>query len=147
QAALNIHSRGDFSIEERDALVRQVEPRVLDLPEFGSIYSRSGIRFGGEEDEDLIGRIQLRYVDWTERRRSAAVGADVRERTSDSAGIIVEPEAQESGITSGKPIVLELSSRQPELLPEAVAQVRAGFAQVGELIDVSDSRPIPGIEW
>jgi multidrug efflux pump len=147
QAALNIHSRGDFSIDERDALIRLVEERIMDMPEFGSIYARSGIRFGGEDDEDLIGRIQLRYVDWTERRPSAEILAEVRERTADIAGIIVEPEAQESGITSGKPIVLELSSRQPELLPDAVALVRSGFDRIGDLIDVSDTRPIPGIEW
>ena len=147
QAALNIHARGDFSVHERDALVRQVEQRVMDMPEFESIYARSGIRFGSEEDEDLIGRIQLRYIDWTLRRPAAEILAEVRERTSDLAGIIVEPEAQESGLTSGKPIQLELASRQPELLPEAVAQVRAGLDRIGGMIDVSDSRPIPGIEW
>src|SRR5690606_37326904 len=147
QAALNIHARGDFAVDERDFLVREVEARIMDMPEFESIYARSAINFGGEEDEDLIGRVQLRYVDWTQRRPSNEILADVRERTSDLAGIIVEPEAQESGITSGKPIQIELSSRDPELLPEAVARVRAGLDEIGELIDISDSRPIPGIEW
>src|SRR5690606_1054629 len=147
QAALNIRARGDYSIEERDVLVRQVEERILDMPEFESVYSRTSLRFGGEEDEDLIGRIQFRYVDWTLRRPSAQILAEVRERTADLAGIIVEPEAQDSGLSSGKPIQIELSSRRPELLPDAVARIREGLDRIDGLIDITDSRPIPGIEW
>jgi multidrug efflux pump len=147
QAALNIHARGDFSVDERDALVQQAEARIKDMPEFESVYSRSAIRFGGEEDEDLIGRIELRFVDWNERRPADAILADVRRRTSDLAGLVIEPEEQQSGITSGKPIQIELSSRQPERLPNAVAQIRAALERMSGLVDISDSRPVPGIEW
>ncbi len=147
QAALNVRARGDFSVEERDALVRQVEERILGMPEFESVYARTSLRFGGEEDEDLIGRIQFRYVDWTLRRPSTEILTDVRERTADIAGLVIEPEAQQSGPTSGKPIQIELSSRRPELLPDAVAQIRAGLAQIDGLVDITDSRPVPGIEW
>src|SRR5690606_7666260 len=147
QAALNIRARGDYSVEERDVLVRQVEERILGMPEFESVYSRTSLRFGGEEDEDLIGRIQLRYIDWSERRPSAQILAEVRERTADIAGIIVEPEEQDQGISSGKPIQIELSSRRPELLPDAVAKIRAGLEQIEGLVDITDTRPIPGIEW
>jgi multidrug efflux pump len=59
----------------------------------------------------------------------------------------VEPQGQESGVTSGKPIQIELSSRQPELLPDAVAKLRAGLDEIGGVVDVTDSRPIPGIDW
>jgi multidrug efflux pump len=147
QAALKIRTRGDLSVDERDQLVRRVEQRIMDMPEFESIYSRTSIRFGSEDEEDLIGRIQLRYVDWTLRRPSSEILADVRSRTADIAGLIIEPEEQETGLTSGKPIQLELSSRRPELLPEAVARIRAGLDAMPGLIDISDSRPIPGIEW
>ncbi|HEX6993443.1 MAG TPA: efflux RND transporter permease subunit, partial [Gammaproteobacteria bacterium] len=147
QAAINIRARGDYSVEERDVLVRQVEERILGMPEIESVYSRTSLRFGGEEEEDLIGRIQLRYVDWTERRPSAEILAEIRKRTADLAGIIVEPEEQESGLSSGKPIQIEISSRRPELLPDAVAQIRAGLEHIDGLVDITDSRPIPGIEW
>src|SRR5690606_36766730 len=147
QAALNIRARGDFSVEERDVLVRQIEDRVMDMPEFESIYTRTSLRFGSEEEEDLIGRIQLRYIDWSDRRPSAALLEVVRQRPADLAGLIIEPEEQESGLTSGKPIQIELSSRQPELLPDAVAQIRNLLTRVDGLVDVTDSRPIPGIEW
>jgi multidrug efflux pump len=147
QAALNIHARGDLSVRERDDLVHAVERRILNMPEFKSIYARSGLRIGDEGDEDVIGRIQLRYLDWGKRRPSAQILADVRARTADLAGIMVEAQEQESGITSGKPIQLELTSQRPELLDGAVAEIRRGLDEIGGFIDVTDSRPLPGIDW
>src|SRR5690606_38374211 len=101
----------------------------------------------GETEEDIVGRIQLRYVDWTERRPSEEILRDVRRRTADLAGVMIEPEEQESGITSGKPIQLELRSREPERLPATVARIRQGMDEIGGLVDVTDSRLIAGIDW
>lgn len=146
-AVLNIHSRGDLSVYERDELVRQVENRILDMEEFESIYTRSGISLGNDIDEDVIGRIQLSMVDWELRRPAARIMEEVRERTHDIPGIVVEPQVQESGITSGKPIQLELTATNTDLLPEAVDQLRGGMSSLGEFVDVTDSRPLPGIDW
>jgi multidrug efflux pump len=146
-AQLNIHARGDLSVAERDSLVREVEARILDMPEFESIYARSGIRLGNGTAEDVIGRVQLQLVDWELRRPASEIMGEVRRRTADLAGIVVEPEVQESGITSGKPIQLELTAGDTSLLPDAVRQLRAGMEQLGGFIDISDSLPLPGIDW
>ncbi|MDX1562049.1 MAG: efflux RND transporter permease subunit, partial [Gammaproteobacteria bacterium] len=146
-AVLNIHARGDMSVDERDALVRSVEARVLGMPEFESVYTRSGISLGNDIAEDIIGRIQIQFIDWEQRRPAAEILEEVRERTADLAGIVVEPQAQENGITQGKPIRIELSSATPDRLPAAVERVRRAFEEVGDLIDVSDNRPVPGIDW
>lgn len=146
-AMLNIHARGDLSVVERDMLVQDVEQRILGMPEFESVYTRSGVRLGNDVDEDIIGRIQIRFIDWAFRRPASEIIAEVRARTSDIAGIIVEPQVQESGITSGKPIQLELSSLQTDLLTDAVADLLHGMEELGGFIDVTDSRPIPGIDW
>jgi multidrug efflux pump len=147
QANVNIHARGDLSVQERDELVRQVELRMLGMPEFESVYSRSGMGLGDDGEEDVIGRIQLRFIDWDLRRPADDILAEVRERTADLAGLMVEPQGQESGITSGKPIQIEVSSRQPELLNAAIARVREGLVEIGGVIDITDSRPVPGIDW
>ncbi len=147
QAVVNIHARGDLSVTERDALVQQVESRLLGMPELTSVYARSGLRFDDEADEDTIGRIQLRFVEWQNRRPAVQILAEVRERTADIAGIVIETQGQESGPPTGKPIQLELASRQADLLPEAIARVREGMESIGGLVDIADTRPIPGIEW
>jgi multidrug efflux pump len=146
-AQLNIHARGDLSVLERDALVREVEQRIMDMPEYESVYTRSGIRLGNDVAEDIIGRISLQLIDWDQRRPASDIMDDVRARTADLAGISVEPQVQESGITSGKPIQLELSAQNPGLLSQAVADLRAGMEQIGGFIDITDSRPLPGIDW
>jgi len=146
-AVLNIHSRGDLSVYERDELVREVENRILDMDEFETVYTRSGIALGNDIDEDIIGRIQLSLVDWELRRPAAQIMEEVRQRTADIPGIIVEPQVQESGITSGKPIQLELTAANTELLPDAVDQLRQGMNSLGQFVDVTDSRPLPGIDW
>ncbi len=146
-AVLHVRARGDLSVEESDALVREVESRLLDMGEFATIYARTGTTFRARVTEDTVGLIQLEFVDWNERRPAREILAEVRERTKDLAGIIIEARKEEAGPPVGKPVQLQLSSRFPELLPRAVAAVRRGLDELGGFIDVTDSRPIPGIEW
>jgi multidrug efflux pump len=146
-AQLSIHARGDLSVLERDALVKEVEERILDMPEYESVYARSGVRMGNDTAEDIIGRIQLQFVEWNQRRPAAEIMEDVRQRTADLAGIYVEPEVQESGITSGKPVQIELSATDPDLLDGAIEDLRSGMEQLGGFIDITDNRPLPGIDW
>jgi multidrug efflux pump len=140
-AVLHVRARGDLSVEESDALVREVESRLLDM------RARTGTTFRAEVTEDTVGLIQLEFVDWKQRRPAREILDEVRERTGDLAGIIVEARKEEAGPPVGKPVQLQLSSRYPELLPEAVATVRRGLDELGGFVDVTDSRPMPGIEW
>jgi len=146
-AVLHVRARGDLSVEESDALVREVESRLLDMGEFATVYARTGTTFRAQVTEDTVGLIQLEFVDWDERRPAREILEEVRERTKDLAGIIIEARKEEAGPPVGKPVQLQLSSRFPELLPQAVATVRRGLDELGGFVDVTDSRPIPGIEW
>jgi multidrug efflux pump len=146
-AVLHVRARGDLSVDERDALVRRVESRILGMGEFATVYARSGTRFRAEVSEDTVGLIQLEFVDWRERRPASEILADVRRRTGDIPGIVLEVRKQESGPPVGKPIALQLASRDPVLLDPAVEHVRRGLAEVGGFVDVTDTRSIPGIEW
>ena len=146
-AMIQIRARGDLSILERDQLVREVESRILDMSEFASVYSRSGSQFRAQVSEDAIGLIQLELIDWKLRRPAKKILAEVRQRTKDLAGIIIEVQQQESGPPVGKPVQIQLSSRFPELLPPAVERIRSMLDEIGGFVDVNDSRFIPGIEW
>lgn len=151
-AAVLVHARGNMSIDERDVLVRQVEARILQLNEFDSVYSRTsgdGNGGGGGDDAalDVIGQIQLDFKDWQQRRKADVILEDIRRRTADLPGIQIELREQESGPPTGKALQVELSSRFPDLLPAAAAHVRRGLESLGGVIDIEDSRPLPGIEW
>jgi len=152
RAALQIHARGNLSIDEKDALVHQVEDRVLAIGnrhgEFASVYARTGNPQTVTEDaEDIIGTVQLEFVDWDKRRPAREILDEVLTATRDLAGITVEPRKEEAGPPIGKPIQLQLSARDPSRLDPVVDRIAAHLAEMPGVINVEDSRPIPGIEW
>ena len=142
---VDIRARGDLSTEERDRLVRQVEDRILGMPEIKYLYAKTGSSDQGAEDQ--IGSLTLNYVDWEARRPADEILADIQERTNDLVGIRIETRKPDSGPPMGKPIRIEFSSRFPEHLSDAVARVRALMELDADIVNIEDSRPLPGIEW
>ena len=148
-----VHGRGNFSIDERDALLRQVEQRIIDLQrergEFHAIYGRSMAYSGRDNDdepEDLIGSVQLEFTDWFARRPAETILDDIRERTSDLAGIMIEARKEEAGPPVGKPIQIQVASDWPELIPPTAQKIADKLRTIEGVRDVEDGLPIPGIE-
>ena len=148
-AQVQIQARGNLSIHERDRIIRRVEERLLGRPYFENVYART-IGDGQARRnmaEDVIGVIQLELTDWQTRPAAAEVLGDVRQDLADIAGVKIQVREQESGPGGGKPVQIQLTTPAPERLPEAVARVRAAMEEVGGFVDVTDSRPLPGVEW
>lgn len=143
---VDIRARGDLSIDEMDELVRQVENRVLGMPEIENLYVKVGPG-GDDAASDHIGSLTLNYVDWDERRKSDEILAEIRNRTADLVGITIETRKPDPGPPIGKPIHIEVASRFPALLDEAVADIRAIMEKHPAVTNIEDSRPLPGIEW
>ncbi len=145
---IQVKSRDNLSIWEKDALVAAVEQRVLDMDELESVYARTlGEQRRQNTAEDVIGIIQLELIDWEIRRPASEIIQDLRARTANIAGVLIQVREQEQGPTSGKPIQLHVSSKKTALLEDAVGQVRSIMADLGGFADVEDSRPLPGVEW
>ncbi|MEX1064863.1 MAG: efflux RND transporter permease subunit [Aquisalimonadaceae bacterium] len=146
-ASVQVHARGDLSVYEKDRLVSAVEQRVLGFPEIRAVYARTLARPDNESAEDLIGSVQVEFLDWKVRRPAKEILDDIRRATADIPGVVLEVREQEQGPGGGKPIQLEFASRSPERIAPVVAEVRGIMDRVGGFIDVEDSRPLPGIEW
>ena len=142
---IDIRARGDLSTAERDALVRQVEERVLGMPEIEFLYAKTGSNDRGAEDQ--IGTLTLNYIEWDKRRKADEILEEVRSRTNDLVGIQIEPRKPDAGPPIGKPIRIEFSSRFPDVLESSVAEVRSLMETKPGIINIEDSRPLPGIEW
>ncbi|SDH04412.1 efflux RND transporter permease subunit [Roseospirillum parvum] len=152
QANVYVHARGNLSVAEKNALVQEVEARILDFPEIASVYTIAGessqVRGGGEDvAADAIGKIGIEFIDWQQRPPATEILARMRAATADLAGISVEVRKQEEGPPTGKPIQVELSARDFTLLPAAVEAVRQRLEADSDYVDVEDSRPLPGIQW
>ncbi|MCF8467969.1 MAG: efflux RND transporter permease subunit [Sneathiella sp.] len=148
-ALVYVHARGNMSTDEKDVLVREVEQEILKLDDFSSVYTRTGSAATGQDiSADVIGTIQMEFKDWQDRRPATAVFEDIRERTAHLTGITVEARKPDAGPPTGKDIQIQLASRNTELLPIEIAKIRAYLeTKVSDLVDIEDSRPIPGIEW
>jgi multidrug efflux pump len=147
-AQIQVHARGDLSVHEKDAVVRQVEQRILDFPELDSVYARTFNSAKGQNmAEDVVGVIQLEFIDWDQRRPAAEILEEMRQRNSDIPGIQLEFRKAENGPSGGKPIQIELSSRDYRRVSEAVARLRELMAEQAGYIDIEDDRPLPGIDW
>jgi multidrug efflux pump len=142
---VQVRARDNFSIYERDALVRRVEARLLDYEEIATVYARSTMS-AGRGDEETIGTLQLELIDWDERRPAERIGAQIRRDVADIAGIDVQVQTESGGPTSGKPINLQIAARKPEVQARAVTQVLELMERIGGFTDVTDSRPLPGVE-
>jgi multidrug efflux pump len=153
-AVLQLHARGNFSVDERDALVREVEEVVLALQrehgEFHAIsvqsMASSGTR-GGDDAEDIIGKISLEFTDWFLRRPADVIIGEIRDESALFAGVVVEARKEEAGPPVGKPVQIEISSAEPSLIDPAVRRITAAMDEIGGFVDLEDGAQIPGIEW
>ncbi|WP_028114509.1 efflux RND transporter permease subunit [Ferrimonas kyonanensis] len=139
---LNLYVRayGDLSIDEKDEIMRDVEQRLLGMDSLETLYSRTG-------GEDRAGYIRLNLLDWDQRVPADEVIEEVHQRLAPLAGIEYELRKDENGPPTGKALQLELSSKIPSALNEAVRTVRRTLEQDGRFINIEDTGSKPGIEW
>ena len=144
-AQVQVRARDNFSIYEKDALVRRVEERLFSYDEIASVYARSG---GSNQDTaDLIGTIQIELTEWDTRRTAEALGEAIRADMASIPGIDVQVQTAAPGPSTGKPINLRVRARTPDAQAAAVEEIRAAMDDIGGFTDVTDTRALPGVEW
>ena len=152
---VSVLGRGNFSAGEVNDLVLEVESEVLEIPGIRFVNTQSllpGASDGNSgfmgSSSDRIGSIFIELMAESERDIGGkAIMSLIRERTASLAGIKVEVQPLEKGPPVGKPIQIEFSSKQRDLLEPAMARVRAHLDTLPELVDVDDSAALPSIEW
>ncbi|WP_191603383.1 efflux RND transporter permease subunit [Marinomonas algicola] len=146
-AMLDVRARGDLSLDEKDALVRQVEAIALTKSELKTVITTTYNTPGNNATPDSIGRITMEFDDWFARRHAKDIIAEIREQTQNIPGIIVESEVQQGGPQSGADIQLELSSDYSDALIATADVIAKKLLEHDEIVSVNDDRSLPGIEW
>ena len=144
-----VHGRGNLALDEKDAAVRQVEKTVLATGGLKTVYTRVGEQPQGSNEitEDTIGVIQFEFANWQTRPPAHVIMDEIRDRTRNIPGILVEVTAPRAGPPTGKPIQVQLSALDPAKLPAAAKKVAALLAPMPEIRDLDDGLPLPGIDW
>ncbi|MFU8881815.1 MAG: efflux RND transporter permease subunit, partial [Rhodobacterales bacterium] len=158
QAIVYVRARGNLSLAEKDALVRQAEDIVLAHPGVDTAFAFAGdgglnANTGGAQPPlDTIGQIQLETIPWEDRRDRPdldgdLVIAELTEAIGAIPGLQVEVIAQARGPASAKPVHLRLKSNDWAALQEATRVARARFDDTQGLTLIEDTLPLPGIDW
>jgi multidrug efflux pump len=150
-----VKARGNMSPEAQDALVRQVEYRLIGTRGVDSIYARAGgfTSNGGPNSapNDTVGRIVVEFDKYEQLKGLGLTGekiADaIRKKVTDIPGLQIEVRLPEDGVPTGKAIQVQLQSHNPAALDRAANLVLAKLAADRELIELDDTRTSPGIEW
>jgi multidrug efflux pump len=150
-----VKARGNLSPEAQDALVRQVEYRLVGTKGVDSIYARAGgfTSNGGPNSapNDTVGRIVVEFEKYEQLKGLGLTGdkiADtIRKEVTDIPGLQIEVRLPESGPPTGKAIQVQLQSHDSAALNRAADLVLAKLSSDRQLIELDDTRTSPGIEW
>ncbi len=152
-AIVYVRARGNLSIEEQDALVRQAEEIVLQQDGIRDVFAFAGDgglnnnTGGAAAPADTIGQIQIDLEPWGTRAGGDLILEQLQTRLDELPGFVTEIFSVATGPASGKPVSLRLLGDNWEELQEATATVRAYYEDLDGLILVEDTRPLPGIDW
>ena len=91
------------------------------MPELSTVYARAGEgqRGSNEVTEDTVGTIQFEFVDWRERRPACAIMDEIRDKTKDIPGVVIEVTKPQ-----GRP-----ADRQADQVQIAVASTRTACSR------------------
>lgn len=158
QGIVYVRARGNLGLAEKDALLAQVEAIMLDEPGVAASFAFAGAgglnanTAGAPAPRDSVGQVQFELRQWAERAddpemRGSAIVARLSERFAQLPGIITEFQLLTGGPAGQKPVHLRLTGADFDALDEAVRLVTARMEGLAGLVDIEDSRPLPGIEW
>ena len=154
QTQIQVFARGNFSPSEVRDIVLDVESRITEVGYYKAIVTQSGAgqQLGGDQQTapDLIGSI---FIEMTDRRDRDLDGFEVensyRDAITNIPGARAEVASIEQGPPVGKEIQIELSGDDLDALFAEATRIRNHMETEmgGDLIDIDDTAPVPGIEW
>ena len=153
--SVEVRARGNLSIEEKDKLVREVEEIVGTVDGIRAMYTRviasgGGMAavFGDAPAADQIGNLSLELRSWRSRPESDTIIQEIRDKTANLGGVIITPSQLDFGPDQGKDIQIEVSATRQDLIEPTLEKIRQHMETgMDGLLDVDDTRPLPGIEW
>ncbi len=148
-ANIYVRARGNMSIHEKAKLLHGIEHDVLNMKEVKSVYTYIGKLKGAEEDlpKDIIGKLQLEFIDWKERRKTSLILKNIIEKAKNYPGLIIEFMEEKKGPPSGKPLKIRLTSDNLDDVSLATKLIRDKMEKTPDLTNIEDDRDIPAIEW
>ncbi|SIO28964.1 multidrug efflux pump [Rhodovulum sp. ES.010] len=158
QALVYVRARGNLSLDEKDALLRQAEGIVLAEPGVRNVFAFAGegglnSNTGGANPPlDTIGQVQVELIPWDDRADRPELDGNlvlerIQEKLARLPGIQTEILNLSMGPASPKPVHLRLRGEDWDSLTAAAEAAIVRFEDTEGLRDIEDTLPLPGIDW
>jgi multidrug efflux pump len=148
EATVLVSARGNLAANEKRDLVMAVERRIEKVKGIDYIYANSGGNPSSlNVPVDNIGRINVIFKPYGQRARGTLILEEIRNKTANIPGLKVEVRKPEGGPSSGKDIMIDVNSDDYPALIQTTDTIRRHLDGNPNLMDVEDTRPLPGIEW
>ena len=176
QAIVYVQARGNLSISEKDALLKQAEDIIINTPGVQSTFAFAGggglnANTGGARAPlDTIGQAQIElipwedrptkthtkqffgFIPWTSSTMDAAYDGNLvlnslQTQLDTIPGIRTQILNLAMGPASAKPVHLRLKGNNWDDLRAATALARQKFESTKGLSAIEDTLPLPGIDW
>jgi multidrug efflux pump len=173
QATVFVRARGNISLTEADAMVRQVEQTISTHPAVINVFSFAGDgglntdATGAQSPLDTVGQVQFEITAWEDRPTARQrwffgllerditapaydgkrVISDLKTALAKLPGFETEILTQSRGPASGKPVFLRIKGDSWDDLTVATNLARSRFEATPGLIQIEDTLPLPGIDW
>ena len=149
QAQVQVLARGDLSARERDLLVHQTEQNISTVQGVQDFYARS-FRSGGDGNQaprDSVGTIRTVFSEWNEREKASSLMDQMRALLVDLAGADISITKEQEGPGGALPIAIDIFGDDLDDIAAATDDLVARMEELGGFVDITDSRPLPGMEW
>jgi multidrug efflux pump len=150
---VTVSTLGNLSTAEAAALVSEVEEIIRATDYVASVYTTAypvGMAQGRRNaSEDEIGYMLIELVLPEFRKKSSEeIFWEMRERTKHLAGLRIRAESLDGGPQIMSDIQIQLTAETQEILQKEAKRIRTYLEHdMDGLIDISDTLPLPGIEW
>lgn len=142
-----VRARGNLSLQERDAIVKDVEAIILQDPLIKTVTTTVNANARASSD-DTIGTLQIELVAWSpERPRTSVILDEAMRAANVIPGVIIETQQAQQGPTAGIDIQLQFFSESLADLHQTVDLVVTRLSEDERISELSDSRPLDGLEW
>ena len=154
-AEVDIMARGNLSVDEIRDIAIEAEQKIIDIEEIErlSVWSNSGGSRGlgrGSNSPDRVGGMFIDFYGEDERvsdLNGFQIMEVLRERLDETPGYIVQVEEEKGGPPIGKPLQLNVSGDNEQLLVAAIRRIRSKLEDMGSFKDIEDTTVTRGIEW
>lgn len=152
-------ARGNTTPTQILEIGRDIENRIKDIRGIESVYTVAGSGAGGgggggggltgpaNVPSDTVVKVYTELLPFDERRSVASIVKDLEKAVSDIPGVITEITAIDQGPPIGKDIGLQISTENKLALAATTQKIRTKMETMEGVIDIEDTRPLPGVDW